>query len=499
MVAAEDRAAGAEPGPTLKERAVRGMWWSGGEIAAIKLISFVQTVILARWLLSPSDFGMFAMVGIVYVLSTEFSTLGIEQAVIQRKGEVEDVLDTAFWLIVCRNACQFLLVFLLAPLAPSLLLPVERAAQRPVLRLMLQVYSCLFLVNGFRSLGLVLLWRELEFRRRFVYYLLEALVSFALIVGLACWWRQDAWALVVGGLSTGLVTCVASYFIHPFRPAFRFSKRAAKELLSFGQHILAARAIVFGLNQGPEVFVGRFLGESYLGLFNTGSRLANLPATAINGPVERVAFPLFSKLQADREALAVAFGRILKFTALASGLAAALGITFAPDLVIVLFGQKWEAMVSAMQVLCLYGFLRSVSSLNSPFFVAVGRPQIVKLLSIAQVCLLAIAIWPLSRELGFYGTSLAITGAIVPIVPVSLVLVSKITKTEFVTLCTLILRPMAVSLVVIWFGHFLMQAVGDGVSLLWLVGLLCVCGAAYVGLALLLDRSILKEARELFA
>jgi len=65
-------------------------------------------------------------------------------------------------------------------------------------------------------------------------------------------------------------------------------------------------------------------------------------------------------------------------------------------------------MIPAMQVLAIYGAIRSIGATTGPVFQGVGRPRIVTKIQFVELILLLILIYPLSREYGILGTSLAV-------------------------------------------------------------------------------------------
>ncbi len=82
-------------------------------------------------------------------------------------------------------------------------------------------------------------------------------------------------------------------------------------------------------------------------------------------------------------------------------------------------------MVPAMQVLALWGLLRSIYATRGPIFIAVGKPEISTKLQFAQLIVLVIFIYPLSVKWGIAGTSLAILIAALAFEPIALKLTIK--------------------------------------------------------------------------
>jgi len=219
---------------------------------------------------------------------------------------------------------------------------------------------------------------------------------------------RNAWALIFGLLAGNFVRMVVSYLAHPYRPRLRLEGAKAKELYSFGRWILGSSILVFSLNQGDDIFLGKLLGVTALGLYQMAYRISNLPATEITHVISQVTFPAYSKLQDRLPQLREAYLQALKVTAFVS-IPTAGGISLlAPDFTRIFLGEQWMPMVPAMQVLAFWGLIRSISATTGPLFQAVGRPDLGTKLQFMKLILLAVLIYPLTLKWSILGTSLAV-------------------------------------------------------------------------------------------
>src|SRR5208337_1136909 len=81
----------------LKGRSVRGGLLTVTSQGAQFLISSVSTIVLAR-LLTPTDFGLVAMVVAVTGMGQAFVDLGLTEATIQRQEINHHQVSTLFWV-----------------------------------------------------------------------------------------------------------------------------------------------------------------------------------------------------------------------------------------------------------------------------------------------------------------------------------------------------------------------------------------------------------------
>ena len=100
----------------LRGRSVRGGVLSVVAQVAQVLLQSISTVVLAR-LLTPTDFGLVAMVTAVTAIAAGFADLGLTEATIQRKEISHNQVSTLFWINV---AIGLLLTLLTSAMAPVL-------------------------------------------------------------------------------------------------------------------------------------------------------------------------------------------------------------------------------------------------------------------------------------------------------------------------------------------------------------------------------------------
>jgi PST family polysaccharide transporter/lipopolysaccharide exporter len=182
------------------------------------------------------------------------------------------------------------------------------------------------------------------------------------------------------------------------------------ELFDYGKWILGSGIIVFLINQGDDAFVGWFLGASALGFYQIAYRFSNAPATEVTHIISRVIFPTYSKIQSDSEKLREAFFTTVQLTTLISFPMAAGIIIVAPPFTRGFLGDQWIPAITVMQILALWGGLRSLGATTGPLFQAVGRPDYATKIQFGKLVIIAILIYPLTARYGFAGTALVIVG-----------------------------------------------------------------------------------------
>jgi len=384
----------------LKKKVVRGTFWVFISQIITQAVALVKNIILAR-ILSPDDFGLFGIALVVFSLLEAFSRSGFDVALIQKKEDIRDYLDTAFVVNIGRGVVLFLLLFFSAPLVATFF---KRAEIVGVVR----AVSIVFLLNGFVNPGTIYFSRELEFKKQFQWDMSRSISDIVVSLSLVFFLR-NVWVLVIGMTVSFFTRVAVSYFIHPYRPGFSFNPDYARSLFRFGKWVFGSGILVYLLTQGDDAFVGKFLGVTALGFYRIAYRFSNLPATHITHVISRVTFPMYSKLQDDIPKLREAYLKVLQITAFLAFPLAGLIFILAPDFTRIFLGEKWLPMVPAMRVLCIFGVIRALSGAGGSVVLAIGKPKFTAYFTAIQLFILALIIYPLTIKYGILGTAIAVT------------------------------------------------------------------------------------------
>lgn len=405
---------------SLSQKVVRGGVWVFALRIVGRIFDLIRIIILAR-ILVPYDFGLMGIALLTMAILETFSQTGFQQALIQKKKNIETYLDAAWTILILRGVLLFVVLYLIAPYAAVFF-------KAPQARPIIQVIGLSLLLGAFTNMGVIYFQKELEFNKQFIYQLSGTLADFIVAVSAALILRS-VWALVFGLLAAAIVRLIVSYLIHPYRPHLNLDLGKTKELFGFGKWVLGTRILVFLLLQGDDIFVGKILGAIALGFYQMAYRISNLPATEITNVVYQISFPAFSKLQDNQNNLKNGYLETLRITTLLSIPLAGGLIVLAPDFVRVVLGEKWIPIILSLQILAIWGAIRSIGSITSGSLLrAIGIPKIETKIQIARLILLAILIYPLTKFWGFVGTALAVTLSAVVIEPFVDYLGIKISK-----------------------------------------------------------------------
>ncbi len=384
---------------SLFGRVVHGGAWIFGLNIVNRICSFARIIILAR-LLAPKDFGLMGITMLVLGVMETFSKPGIQSALIQKKDKSEEYLDTAWTILMVRGIILFVILYATAPL-------IAMFFKTPQASNIIRVLALAKLFVGTSNIAVIYFQKELEFNKQFIYIfitnLIEVIVSIVAAVLL-----RSVWALVFGVLARNFAKSVISYCIHPYRPKFIIDWEKAKELFGFGKWILGSEILIFLTVQGDDFFVAKLLGAPVLGLYQMAYNISNIPTTDITRMITRVTLPAYSKLQNNIPRLRESYLRVLKFVAFLNFPIAGAIFVLAPDFTKIFLGEKWLAIVPALQILAFAGLERSIMATIGPALLAMGKPKIDTKWQIVRFLVLVSLIYSLTVKWGIAGTALAV-------------------------------------------------------------------------------------------
>ncbi|MEM3434509.1 MAG: lipopolysaccharide biosynthesis protein [Candidatus Methanomethyliaceae archaeon] len=381
-----------------RARLLGAVGWAGATRAVSEGVRFLRTLVLAR-LLAPEDFGVFGIAMLVLGVLEAFTEPGWKTALVQRREGVARYLDSVFVASAVRGLLLGVGVWIVAPTA-------ARFWNVPALAPMLAAVAVVILLRGVTNPAVVLLERDLDFRRIFVWSSIESATSLA--VGVVLAWRGfGAWSLVGSliageGARTGL-----SYWLKPWRPRLLVDWNALRELTRFSRWVMASNAVVFVGLQLDSALVAKLISPTAFGFYLVAHRLASLARATVVSVLSQVAYPALCVAQNDIKKRRRILAHFWMLSATAAGVFALLLVLGGGPAVAVALGPRWAPAVSLVRVLALAHWLRCIAVIPSCYLLAAGRPQLDFLMAAVRAGVLGVLLWPLVRAWGAVGAAWA--------------------------------------------------------------------------------------------
>lgn len=389
----------------LAYRVVRGgLWLAAGSYFTIAF-GFLANLILTR-ILDPENFGIYALATFLYSIVSLRPKLAVGPAFAQRRQTTGALIGTHLGL---ESAGGFGTLLLAALAIPAILL-LGYPAEVAWVTLALAVSG---VMEAHVATATLLLDKELHFKQaslvNAVVFPLSYFPAFWLAVAGFGVWALVAQTFVYAMLSlAGQWWAVSRTLPHLWRQPRRFDRSEAAALLRFGMPLGLAGVAMSLVGQFDNFLIGTFVGLATLGFYDRAYRTSLWPALLLTNLATRTAFFTYARLQDDRERLSKTVTMTL-WLATTFGLPLALAIAAAaPDLIVLLYGERWLPSATFLRFLVVYAALRPVVDVANSLFSATGRPRLLATVSWVEALTLVAAGLPLTIAAGALGTVTAV-------------------------------------------------------------------------------------------
>lgn len=356
--------------------------WAIVDSVGVGLLGFVTLAIMTR-VLTPTDFGSVAFAQAIVLMTQLVISLGINEALIQRRPIDMLHIDSAFWGSVCLGITGFLFcvgmggyfIYFMGQTLVGMILIVEGTA-------------CIF--TGLNLLPSAMLDRKLRTKaiaRRTV----AGRLSYCLVaIGLAAA-HFGVWSIVIAGVVQNIILTLIFWRGQQRWPQRRFSMPHARQLVAFGFPVMLEGALWAFLTRGFNLLIGAIHGLNVLGLVSVAFKATDALSNIVGSVAGRIGLPLFSSMQQDKERLQRSFMQVTQVMAFVST-PIFVGLALTAQLwVPLLLGDKWPDAVPMIVVLCLVWVISFTRVFVSPYLRALGHPRALLLPGLcASVCTIAV-------------------------------------------------------------------------------------------------------------
>ena len=336
----------------LERKVASGVVWSFSEKFLSMVVQMVVSIVVARQL-APSDFGVMAIMTFFTSVALAIVDSGFSQTLIRKADPTEeDYRSVLSFNVVVSVVLYGLFVAAAYPLAELYSTPVIR-----------DIAPVLFIVLPINSLCVV---QTVMFTREFRFALLSKIVFAAsLISGVVAVVMALAgcgiWSLVAQRLLMMGIKAAAFWWIRRWRTEARFSFAALRAMAPFSLRLLATDLIASIYNNVAQLFIGKMHSTTALGYYSQAQKLKDLPVTSTVQAVQGVTYPALAKLATDDQQFADGYLRIVQLLSFVIFPVMLGFVAIAPDMFMLLLGEKWMPTVPYFEILALSGLFYPLS------------------------------------------------------------------------------------------------------------------------------------------
>lgn len=352
---------------SLKDKTVKGLGWSALDNAARYGMQFVIGIVLAR-LLSPDDYGLLGIVGIVTVVCTALVNGGFTTALIRKKDADEEDYNTAFICNLLMSLLLFVVVFLCAPWIASFFGRVELTA-------LVRVSSLGLIIGALGMVQQTRLTKRIDFKTQTKITIAATALSGIIGIGMALT-GFGVWSLVAQQLTSQAVTTVLLYIYNRWMPRLRFSMESFHDLFGFGWKMMLSGVLDSVWKESYQMVVGKVYTPGALGQYTRAKQFSSLFSSNLTAVIQRVTYPVLSNIQDDKQRMVSAYRRIIKATMFATATGMFFLAAISEPMLYCLIGPQWHEASTYLPLICLNGTLYPLHAINLNMLQVQGRSDL---------------------------------------------------------------------------------------------------------------------------
>jgi O-antigen/teichoic acid export membrane protein len=352
---------------SLKDKTVKGMKWSALERFSVQGLQFLIQIFLARILL-PSDYGVIAVLTVFISIAQTFVDSGFSNALIQKLDRDEDDYTTAFLFNIGVGAFFYFILYFSAPYIADFY-------NMPILTSITKVIGLVVFFNSLCIVQQSILMIKIDFKNQTFISLVAVTLSGILAFYLATH-GYGAWALAWQAVAAAFFRALFFWIFVKWTPKGRFTKKSFKRLFSFGSKLLLSGLLNTIYQNIYVIVIGKFYTSKTLGFYSKAKELSFYPAASVTNIIQRVSYPVLSRMQNEDERLHDNYRKLIRLSAfiffpLMIGLAAT-----ADPFVRLLLTDKWENSILLLQILCFSMMWYPIHAINLNLLQVKGRSDL---------------------------------------------------------------------------------------------------------------------------
>ncbi|MBS0542584.1 MAG: lipopolysaccharide biosynthesis protein [Proteobacteria bacterium] len=322
--------------------------WLIGSNVVSQVLQFAIGIALAR-LLVPADFGMLVTIQIFTGVLGMLASGGMGQALVRARDASELDFQVIFTLQFLLCLTIFAALYFIAPAFSSWF-------NEPLYRDLLRVSALGFILRPFIGIHTNWLTREMRFKDLSIQTFLSGVISGIASIGMAAN-GFGVWSLLFGGLLGSVSNYAMIARLTPLRARFRFDREITRTHSSYGIKLVVKDFVVYFRKQSSNLIIAKLGDANMVGLFNKGSSLAELPFTAISGPIFQPVFRTMAAEQDNPERIKYLFYKMITLLMLYTA-PLYIGLSWlAEPFIIAVFGEHWRESAIVLQLLAPLGLL----------------------------------------------------------------------------------------------------------------------------------------------
>ena len=350
---------------TLKEKTAQGLLWGGLNSGIQQLVGLAFGIVLGR-LLSPSDYGMMAMISIFSLVATALQDSGFRTALTNIEHPKHEDYNSVFWFNIIMASSLYVILFLAAPL-------IGEYYHTPRVVPLCRYAFLSIVIASFGTAQSAYLFKHLRAKQQAEAGTLAVILSSLTGVGMA-FAGMAYWSLATQGLVYVGINTLLQWHFSPWRPSIHgITFAPVRRMFRFSCKILATTIMTHVNNNVLNILLGHYFTPRDTGNYNQAYQWNTKCYSLVQSMVAQVAQPVLVSLNGEEGRQKDVFRKMMRFTAFITfPLLFGFGLV-AKEFIVTAIGEKWLASAQLIQILCLSGAAMPLSTLFSNMIISKGR------------------------------------------------------------------------------------------------------------------------------
>ncbi len=238
-----------------------------------------------------------------------------------------------------------------------------------------KVTGLVVVINAFNVVQRAQITRAVNFKRKAKVTLIATLISGSAGIT-AAYLGMGVWALVIQSMGNRSLVTIGFWLTSTWKPKWQFSTQSFKELFSFGLWALLSGVVQKLFDNIYVLAIGKFFPVAQVGFYTKAKQFQRMASENLSGAIGSVAFPVYSKIQDDKERLRNGMRKFLQHSLLFIIPLLLMLIVVAKPFIILLLKEKWAPMIPYLQLLCVAGVLYPIHMVNVQALTAQGKVRL---------------------------------------------------------------------------------------------------------------------------
>ena len=347
---------------TLKEKTAQGLLWGGLNSGIQQLVGLAFGIVLGR-LLSPSDYGMMAMISIFSLVATALQDSGFRTALTNIEHPKDEDYNSVFWFNIIMASSLYLILFFAAPL-------IGEYYHTPRVVPLCRYAFLSIVIASFGTAQSAYLFKHLRAKQQAEAGALAVILSSLTGVGMA-FAGMAYWSLATQGLVYVGINTLLQWHFSSWRPSIHgITFAPVRRMFRFSCKILATTIMTHVNNNVLNILLGHYFTPRDTGNYNQAYQWNTKCYSLVQSMVAQVAQPVLVSLNGEEGRQKDVFRKMMRFTAFITfPLLFGFGLV-AKEFIVTAIGEKWLASAQLIQILCISGATMPLSTLFSNMIIS---------------------------------------------------------------------------------------------------------------------------------